>query len=83
MLAGRALGETGERSMPDPKQCRRYALECVWLAQVPTSPQTRQAYLNVAKTWLRLANELGFAIAVEKNQRLFEEGSDLEYKNAG
>src|SRR5262249_6027297 len=24
-----------EASMPDPKECRRYALECVWLAQVP------------------------------------------------
>ncbi len=71
-----------EASMPDPKECRRYALECVWLAQVPASPQAREAYLNVAKAWLRLANELGFAIAVEKSQRLIEEGNDLEYKNA-
>jgi hypothetical protein len=54
--------------MPDPKECRRYALECVWLAQVPEFPQARKAYLSAAKTWLKLANELGFATAIEKNQ---------------
>jgi uncharacterized protein with PIN domain len=68
--------------MPDPKQCRRYALECVWRAQVPRSPQARKAYLNVAEAWLRLADDLGFAIAVEKSQRLIEEGNDLEHKQA-
>jgi hypothetical protein len=67
--------------MPDPKECRRYALECVWLAQVPEFPQARKAYLSAAKTWLKLANELDFASAVEKSQRLTEQ-DDFEYKNA-
>ena len=70
-----------EASMLDPKECRRYALECVWLAQVPEFPQARKAYLSAAKTWLKLANELGFATAIEKSQRLTEQ-DDFEYKNA-
>src|SRR5262245_16365456 len=70
-----------EASMPNPKECRRYALECVWLAQVPEFPQARKAYLSAAKTWLKLANELDFASAVEKSQRLTEQ-DDFEYKNA-
>ena len=73
--------EKEETSMPDPKECRRYALECVWLAQVPEFPQARKAYLSAAKTWLKLANELGFATAIEKSQRLTEQ-DDFEYKNA-
>ena len=44
--------------MPDPKECRRYALECVWLAQVPEFPQARKAYLSAAKTWLNLQTSL-------------------------
>jgi hypothetical protein len=68
--------------MPDPNECRQYALECVWLAQIPASPQVREAYLGAAKTWLGLANELRFATAVEKSQRLIEEGNEFEYKNA-
>jgi len=67
--------------MPDPKECRRYALECVWLAQVPEFPQARKAYLSAAKTWLKLANQLGFATAIEKSQPLTEQ-DDFEYKNA-
>ena len=67
--------------MLHPSECRRYALECVWLAQVPEFPQARKAYLSAAKTWLKLANELGLASAIEKSQRLAEQ-DDFEYKNA-
>ena len=38
--------------MPDPKECRQRALECVWLSRAPVSPQEREAYLNLAKIWL-------------------------------
>ena len=47
--------------MPDPKECRQRALEYVWLARVPASPQEREAYLNLARIWLRLAKDLGVA----------------------
>jgi hypothetical protein len=44
--------------MPDPKECRQRALEYVWLSRAPASPQEREAYLNLAKIWLRLAKDL-------------------------
>jgi len=62
--------------MPDPKECRQRAFEYVWLAQAPTSPQDREAYFNLAKVWLRLANDL------EISQHLVEERNDLQYKKA-
>ena len=68
--------------MPDPKECRQRALECVWLAQSPASPQEREAYLNLAKIWLRLANDRQLANHLENSQRLVEERNDLEYKKA-
>ena len=68
--------------MPDPKECRQRALEYVWLARVPASPQEREAYLNLAKIWLRLAKDLGVANDSENCQRLVEERDDLQYKKA-
>ena len=60
--------------MPDPKECRERAFEYVWLAQA--SPQERETYLNIAKIWLRLANDL------EDSQRFVEERTELQYKKA-
>ena len=59
--------------MPDPKECRQRALEYVWLAQAPASPQEREAYLNLATIWLRLAR----ANDLENSQH-----TDLDYKKA-
>ncbi len=59
--------------MPDPKECRQRALEYVWLARAPAFPQEREAYLNLAKIWLRLANDLVVDV---------EERDDLQYKKA-
>lgn len=59
--------------MPDPKECRQRALEYVWLARAPEFPQEREAYLNLAKIWLRLANDLVVDV---------EERDDLRYKKA-
>jgi hypothetical protein len=68
--------------MPDPKECRQRALEYVWLARPPASPQEREVYLKLAKIWLRLANDLGLANDPENSQRLAEERNDLECKKA-
>jgi hypothetical protein len=67
--------------MPDPKECRQRALEYVWLSRAPASPQEREAYLNLAKIWLRLAKDLGVANEQDNCQRL-EERNDLQYKRA-
>jgi len=67
--------------MPDPEECRHRALEYVWLSRAPASPQEREAYLNLAKIWLRLAKDLG--VAHDKNaQRLLEERDALQYQKA-
>ena len=42
----------------DPKECRQHALNCVRLAQTSASPQAREHFANLARTWIRLADEL-------------------------
>ena len=68
--------------MSDPKECRQRALECVGLSRAPASPQEREAYLNLAKIWLRLVKDLGVANDLENCQRVVEEPDDLQYKKA-
>ena len=68
--------------MPDPKECRRRALEYVWLSRAPASSQEREAYLNLAKIWLRLAKDLGVANDLENCQRVVEDPDELQYKKA-
>jgi hypothetical protein len=64
-------------SMPGPKECLKRAFEYVGLAaQVPASPLESEAYLNVAKILLRLANDL------ERSQHLVEERNEPRYKKA-
>lgn len=62
--------------MPDPKDCRQRALECVWLSR--SSPQERETYLNLARIWLRLAKDLRYDL--ENSERLLDERG--EYKKA-
>jgi hypothetical protein len=47
----------------DPQECRRHALTCVRLAQTSASPQAREQFANLARTWIRLADELGRTLA--------------------
>ena len=42
----------------DPKECRRHALTCVRLAQTSPYPQARQQFADLARTWIRLADDL-------------------------
>ena len=42
----------------DPKMCRRHALACVRLAQTSPFQHARDQYANLARTWIRLADEL-------------------------
>jgi hypothetical protein len=47
----------------DPKECREHALTCVRLAQTSASPQAREQFANLARTWIRLADELERTLA--------------------
>ena len=49
---------------------------------VTSSRIKRQAYLNLAKIWLRLAKDLRVANDLENCQRLVEGRDDLQYKKA-
>ena len=42
----------------DPKECRQHALNCVRLAQTSPSQQARDQFANLARTWIRLADEI-------------------------
>jgi hypothetical protein len=41
----------------DPKECRKHALTCTKLAEMPT-PARAQVFKNLATQWLKLAVEL-------------------------
>jgi hypothetical protein len=48
----------------DPKECRQHALACVRLAQTSATPQTREQFANLARTWIRLADDLERTLAI-------------------
>ena len=62
---GCAFGD-GERrrvteatKMPgDPKECRQHALNCVHLAKGASTPEQRDHFAKLARTWIKLAEEL-------------------------
>ena len=47
----------------DPKECRQNALACVRLAQTSASPQAREEFAKLARTWIRLADDLEQTLA--------------------
>ena len=48
-----------EVNMPgDPKECRQHALNCVHLAKTAKSAEARDRFAHLARTWIRLAEEL-------------------------
>jgi hypothetical protein len=52
-------------AMPgDPKECREHAAVCQQLANTASTEHVREVFQNLARTWLRLANELDTAKAL-------------------
>ena len=47
----------------DPKECRQHAMNCKFLAKAATDALSRQTFLDLAKSWSRLAAELEDAAA--------------------
>jgi hypothetical protein len=47
----------------EPKECRQHALNCVQLAKTAASPQAREEFANLARTWIRLADDLEGTLA--------------------
>ena len=42
----------------DPKECRQHALNCVHLADGASTPEMRDHFAKLARTWIKLADEL-------------------------
>ena len=42
----------------DPKECRQHAVNCVQLAKTAESPEARDRFAHLARTWIRLAEEI-------------------------
>jgi len=42
----------------DPHECRQHALNCERLAEQAATPEMRETFLGLAKTWTKLAGEL-------------------------
>ncbi len=62
-----------EVKMPgDPKECRQHALNCVHLAKDATTPELRDHFAKLARTWIKLADELeqseAFLAAIEDDE---------------
>ena len=53
----------------DPKECRQHALNCVHLAKGASAPEQRDHFAKLARTWIKLAEELeqtqAFLAAIE------------------
>jgi len=47
----------------NPKECRQHALNCVQLAKTAASPQAREEFANLGRTWIRLADDLERTLA--------------------
>ena len=56
----------------NPRECRRNALSCMQISQTATSPEAREHFANLARTWLRLAGDL------ESSQALIDLLDDFE-----
>ena len=56
----------------DPKECRQHALNCVHLAKGASTPEQRDHFAKLARTWIKLAEELeqteAFLAAIEDDE---------------
>ena len=62
-----------EAKMPgDPKECRQHALNRVHLAKGASTPELRDHFAKLARTWIKLAEELEqsevFLAAIEDDE---------------
>jgi hypothetical protein len=61
-----------EAKMPgDPKECRQHALNCEHLAKGASSPELRDHFAKLTRTWIKLAAEL------ERTEALLAEVDEL------
>ncbi len=42
----------------DPKECRQHASRCAELAAIVATPDAREQFLSLQKSWMRLAADL-------------------------
>ena len=42
----------------DPKDCRKHALNCMLEAKAAKTPETREHFAKLARSWIKLAEEL-------------------------
>ena len=54
----------------DPKECRQRALTCVRLAQTSASPQAREQFANLARTWIKLADDLERSLLILEDEEI-------------
>jgi hypothetical protein len=61
-----------EAKMPgDPKECRQHALNCMLEAKAAKTPETREHFAKLARSWIKLAEEL------ERTQALLAEVDEV------
>ena len=56
----------------NPEECRRHALACVRLAQTSSTPQGRDHFAKLARTWIKLAEDL------ERNRYFLDEDAEAD-----
>jgi len=57
----------------NPKECRQHALNCVQLAKTAQSPEARGRFAHLARTWIRLAEELERIHAEDEDEQELEQ----------
>jgi hypothetical protein len=68
-----------EANMPgDPKECRQHAERCAELARLATTPESRDTFLSLQLTWIRLSMELDQARALIKATQELEEQQPIK-----
>ena len=55
----------------DPKECRQHALNCMFGAKAARTIEGRESFANLARSWIKLAEEL------EQTQALLAEVDEL------
>lgn len=66
----------------DPKECHQHAMICKVLAEAATDALSRQTFLDLAKSWSRLAAELEHAAAFLNALQNLELGDRSERVNS-
>ena len=56
----------------NPEECRQHALACVRLARASATSQGRDHFAKLARTWIRLADDL------EKSHAFLDKPADTE-----